>query len=152
MLRILLIIFFSIMSVDMVAQNLKAFSAKRESYDQELESRKGELSIYQDSRLETLILRHIEFNKKQSGISGFRIQIFFDSGQTARNNAYEAKAKLLSYFPDEKAYIIFQSPFYKVRVGDFRSKIDALKIFRSVVRKFPNAYIIPDMINFPDLD
>ncbi len=110
------------------------------------------LQIYQDPRLETLLQRHIEYNRKKGGMNGYRIQIFFGSGRTAREDANETKAKFLSYFPDTRAHILYQSPFYKVRVGDFRTKNEALKFYRRVQRRFPNAYIIPDIIEFPKLE
>jgi hypothetical protein len=112
----------------------------------------GQLQISQDPRLENLLQRHITNNKKRDGMNGYRIQIFFGSGRTARIDANETKAKFLSYFPDTKAHILYQSPFYKVRVGDFRTKNEALKFFRSVQHRFPNAYIITDIIEFPKLD
>lgn len=149
---IFLIAFFSILSLNLVAQNRTVSSEEIKTYFQDREFEKGELTIYQDPRLETLIHRHIEFNKEQKGIPGFRIQIFFGSGRTSRDNANEAKAKFLSYFSEKEAYIKYQTPFYKVRVGDFRTKLEALKMFKRVLRKFPNAYIVPDVINFPDLD
>jgi len=149
---IFLIAFFSIMSLNLVAQNRTVSSEEIKTYFQEKDFKKGELTIYQDPRLETLIHRHIESNKEQKGIPGFRIQIFFGSGRGSRDNANEAKAKFLSYYSDKEAYIKYQTPFYKVRVGDFRTKLEALKMFKRVLRKFPNAYIVPDVINFPDLD
>lgn len=112
----------------------------------------AQLHIYQDPRLETLLQRHIAYNRQKGGMNGYRIQIFFGSGRTARDDANETKARFLSYFPDTKAHILYQSPFYKVRVGDFRTKNEALKFFRRIQRIFPNAYIIPDVIEFPDLE
>lgn len=112
----------------------------------------AQLQIFQDPRLETLVQRHIDYNRKKGGMNGYRIQIFFGSGRTARADANETKAKFLSHFPDAKAHILYQSPFYKVRVGDFRTKNETLKFYRRIQRIFPNAYIIPDIIEFPELE
>jgi len=124
----------------------------RSEYTDTNQIQDGKLNISQDPRLETLVQRHINYNKKKGGMNGYRIQIFFGSGRAARTDANESKAKFLSYFPDYKAHILYQSPYYKVRVGDFRTKNEALKFFRRVQRRFPNAYIIPDIIEFPALD
>jgi len=121
-------------------------------YNDTNQLQEAQLNIFQDPRLETLLQRHIQYNKQKGGMNGFRIQIFFGSGRTARDDANETKARFLSYFPDTKAHILYQSPFYKVRVGDFRTKNEALKFYRIVRRRFPNAYIIPDIIEFPELD
>lgn len=85
-------------------------------------------------------------------MNGYRIQIYFDSGRTARESANETKAKFLSFFPDIEAHILYQSPFYKVRVGDFRTENEALKFSKKILRRFPQAYIVPDIIDFPELD
>ena len=44
------------------------------------------------------------------------------------------------------------SGYFKVRVGDFRTKIEAIKLFQSISKEFPGAYFVPDVINFPDLN
>jgi hypothetical protein len=124
----------------------------RTVYNDTNQFQEGQLQIFQDPRLETLLQRHIDYNRKKGGMNGYRIQIFFGSGRAARTDANETKAEFLSYFPDTKAHILYQSPFYKVRVGDFRTKNEALRFYRRVQRRFPNAYIIPDIIEFPELE
>ncbi|UCG26780.1 MAG: SPOR domain-containing protein [Bacteroidales bacterium] len=119
--------------------------------EEQFQTDQGRVQIYQDPRIDILLQRHIAYNRKKGGINGFRIQIYFGSGHTARENANESKARFLSYFPETRAHILYQSPFYKVRVGDFRTKNEALKFYRDVQRRFPNAYIVPDIIEFPEL-
>lgn len=50
------------------------------------------------------------------------------------------------------AYLIWESPNYKIRVGDFRSKLDAEKFQRKIDELFPYAFIVRDNINFPSLE
>lgn len=144
----LLIVVIVIPFTSSVAQDWPERSISRDS----IQIMEGDLNISQDPRLDELLNRHINYNKKKGGMNGYRIQIFFGSGRSARDDANETKAKFISYFPDVKAHILYQSPFYKVRVGDFRTKNETLKFFRRVQRRFPNAYIIPDIIEFPELD
>ena len=114
---------------------------------------KGSLIVHQDDRLDILLRRFEEVQIKRNGMPGYRIQIYFGSGRTARNDAYEAKANFLTKFSDIQAYVLYQSPFYKVRVGDFRSKREAYDLLLKVQRTFPNAYITPiETINLPSLD
>ena len=47
----------------------------------------GLINIYQDYRIENLVIQHIKQNKKQRGIPGYRINIFFESGLNARQQA-----------------------------------------------------------------
>ena len=142
------LVILSMLSLNLHGQEWNEHTPNRDSS----QFQEARLQIYQDPRLETLLQRHIVNNRQKGGMNGYRIQIFFGSGRTARDDANETKARFLSYFPDTKAHILYQSPFYKVRVGDFRTKNEALKFFHGIRRIFPNAYIIPDIIEFPDLE
>jgi len=120
---------------------------------QNVNSGEGSLIIHQDNRLDILVNRFEEVQKNRKGMPGYRIQIYFGSGRTARTDAYEAKANFLTKFSDFPAYVLYQSPFYKVRVGDFRSKREAHDLLIKVQRTFPNAYITPiETINLPPLE
>lgn len=113
----------------------------------------GSVEINQDPRVDSLLSRHIMANAKVNGINGYRIQIYRGSGRKAREGANETKAEFISEFPEIPSYIGFDPPnYFKVRVGDYRTKHDAYPEFRKVKRKFPNAYLVPDIITYPDLD
>lgn len=113
----------------------------------------GRVEINQDVRVDSLLSRHIMANAKTNGINGYRIQIYRGSGRNARENANETKAEFISEFPDISSYLRFDPPnYFKVRVGDYRTKHDAYPYFKKVKRKFPNAYIVTDIITYPDLD
>ena len=112
----------------------------------------GELKISQDERVDMLISRYRELKSKSNAMPGFRIQIFFGSGRTSREKALDSKARFLSDFPDYPAYILYETPYYKVRVGDFRTKREAAFLYRRLKRDFPEAYITPlGKINLPPL-
>ena len=112
----------------------------------------GTITLVQDQRISMLLDRQVTLNERKGGVDGYRIQVFFNSGRSAREEALRVKADFLSEFPDIPVYIVYQSPFYKVRVGDFRSKYEALGAFRKIWRKYPSAYIVKDVIPFPDLE
>ena len=109
------------------------------------------LPVTQDSRIDTLLQRHIAMNKRMNGTEGYRLEIFFSSAYRAKDEALEVKIEFLKKFPDEQAYMIFQSPDFKVRVGDFRTKDEALVLQDRIKRKYPNAFIVKDIIQFPKL-
>jgi hypothetical protein len=122
-------------------------------------SKSGQLNITQDPAIDTLISRHILSNMKRYrieehyGMDGFRIQIFNSSNRNAREESGKARAEFMSKFPDIKSYPLFENPgYFKVRAGDFRTKTDAIKMFLLISEEFPDAYIVPDIINFPDLN
>ena len=99
--------------------------------------------------LDSLVARNIESNKSANGIQGYRVQIFFGS---ERKNATDAKTKLLQLLPDEEVYLIYQQPYFKVRVGDYRTRLEAEAVYRKLINDFDKAFIVPDKINLPKLD
>lgn len=128
-------------------------------------SRMGRLNIEQDPALDTLINRYIlgyknleEKNGGNAGMEGWRIQIYFSSNRNAKEESSKVNLEFLSRFPeseypDLKSYIQFAQPaYYKIRVGDFRTKTEATRLFLLISKVFPDAYIVPDIINFPGLN
>ena len=86
-------------------------------------------------------------------MAGFRIQIFRSANRTAKEESNKERAEFMSEFPDIPSYKEFEKPgYFLVRVGDFRTKVEGTKLLFVVRRKFPNAYLVPDKINFPDLN
>ena len=122
----------------------------------------GKLNIIQDPALDTLMNRYIQGYKNieekngYSGMEGFRIQIYSSSNRNAKEESGKVNAEFLSKFPESqypelKSYTQFAQPaYYKIRVGDFRTKTEATRLFLLISKAFPDAYIVPDIINFPD--
>lgn len=111
----------------------------------------GEVTIYSDPAIDSLMQLHIAFNDAFPVMPGYRIQIFFESGNQALNNAEEVKNKFTEKFEGTAAYLQFGAPYYRVRVGDFRTRLDAEKFLAKINRAYPNAWIIKDEISFPEL-
>jgi hypothetical protein len=119
---------------------------------QEKQINQGDILVFQDMRINDLIYNHVEQNKRKEGVPGFRIRIFSDLGSSARDQSQDAKAKFYGLFPEIPIYREYVSPYFRVVVGDYRTKIDALKDFKRVKRYFPSAFIVPDKINYPNLE
>ena len=122
-------------------------------------SHAGRLNIIQDAAIDTLISRYILVNKNifkknlHYGMEGFRIQIYSSSNRNAREESNKVNAEFISKFPDITSYSLFADPgYFKIRAGDFRTKAEATRIFLIVSKEFPDAYLVPDIINFPDLN
>ena len=119
----------------------------------------GQLNIIQDPALDTLISRYIYENQIQeerdgySGIDGFRIQIYNSSNRNAREESAKVRADFMNQFPDIISYLKFAPPgYYKIRVGNFRSRTEATRLYLIISKKFPNADLVPDIISLPDLN
>ena len=111
----------------------------------------GKLQIRQDPRITDLLIRHTQINQRQRGTDGFRLEIYFSSDNKAREQAERVRSEFNVVFPDITSYLLFQTPNFKVRIGDFRSKSEALKTKAYISSKYPNAFIVKDNIRFPEL-
>ena len=107
--------------------------------------------IKQDPRITDLLIRHNQINQKRNGTDGFRLEIFFSSENKAREQAARVRNEFNLVFPNIASYMLFQTPNFKVRIGDFRNKSEALKTKAHIASKYPNAFIVKDNIRFPEL-
>lgn len=87
-------------------------------------------------------------NKK---ISGYRIRIFFDNKQDARVHSGNVVGSFSGRYPEISIYRTYEDPYFKVSVGDFRTKSEATMILKRIEYDFPTAFIVRETINFPPL-
>ena len=109
------------------------------------------LNIQSEPRIKELLEQHVRLNKKNSTTNGYRLQIYFGSGTNAHTQATKIRTDFLAANPDLKVYLIFKSPDFKVLVGNFRTKSEALKMQKSLINQYPNAFIVADEIAYPEL-
>lgn len=111
------------------------------------------VEIIADAKISSLVAKHIAFNENRKGIKGFRIQIFFDSGNNSKSNAVSAMKEFTNKYSEIGAYLTFNEPNFKVRVGDFRTRLDAKRLLAKIIDEFPNSFIvIEDNVNMPSLE
>ena len=116
------------------------------------------LTIISDSRINDLLEINREENIRRGGFEGYRVQIYQG---TNKEEADLIRSSFLAKFPEYKVYRLFQTPDFKVRVGDFRTRSEAIKMKYLIKEKFQNPLVgkdLPDpfiidktIINFPDL-
>lgn len=91
--------------------------------------------VRKDARLDILTSKQIAINKKGTLLThnnkgqGYRIEVVSTNN---RSQAFELKSKLLKFFPDQKSYTLFQSPNFKVRLGNFIEKAEADRVKKQV--------------------
>jgi hypothetical protein len=113
----------------------------------------GKLTIVEDPAIDSLINRYILHNSKINGMEGFRIQVYSNSNKNAREESGKVRAEFISKFPDIVSYASFEKPgYYKIRAGDFRNRVEGTRYLLMVRRAFPDAILVKDIINFPDLN
>jgi len=101
-----------------------------------------------DARLQTLVNKDVEINSEGKE-KGYRVQIYFGADKTQAN---EIKAKFLAEFPndDVHAYDIYEVPNFKIRVGDFRTRLEAYAFLKKIKADFPMAFIVESDIEYDD--
>jgi hypothetical protein len=149
--------FFSILILTLLLGVGSLTSLSQEQYGiiQKLEANHpdmGRISINQDIRIANLLNEYYIQNATKPGMQGFRIRIFFDLGQQSRTSSQETMDDFMENYPGTAVYRTFDSPYYKVSVGDFRTRDEALKFLKTIERKYPKAFIVTEWINFPSLD
>lgn len=107
------------------------------------------IEVHQDPLVDKMLGWHIENNKIKNKIDGFRVEIFFSSDVDAKEKALKKKTEFLSVYPDNTVHIKYVSPNFRVRVGDFRTKNEALKLYKEIKDNYPVAFIVTDEIDFP---
>lgn len=112
---------------------------------------KAKIRIVQDENLKKVVDKHQYLHGKAKQMIGYRIRIFSDSGPYAKNEFEYAKASFSENFGEITMHQEFVYPFYKIYVGDFRNRSQALFVLKQIERKFPDAFIVQTRINYPNL-
>ena len=149
--RILLILALLTVSI---AASAQLDSLTRASMDTTLVGRDimslvgSKVNVSQSSAVRAALNNYIRSNSGKR-IQGYRIRVFYDNSPQARTRSESIAAYVRSQFPENGVYRTFEAPNYKVTVGDFRSKEEALKIYMALKGIYPTAYIIKENINYP---
>ena len=106
------------------------------------------VSVNQSSAMKSAFDSYVSANASKK-VSGYRIRVYYENNQNARNRS-EAIARTISgTYPGIGVYRTFESPNFKVCVGDFRTKDDALKVYHTLKATYPTAIILKETINYP---
>lgn len=112
----------------------------------------GSLNLHQDSRIESLIAKQRQIYDLDSSFSGYRIHIFMEIGNDALQNAKAVKSQFERAFPDIPIYLTYAEPYFRLRAGNFRNRVEAEKCLRRIKPRFQEAFVTADMIYRPKLD
>ena len=135
-------VFFLIFSFNLEGQSSRSSSDPLSSLQRDsLSNYTTHLTL--DEGIEENYYKHITQNRKNPSVIGYRIRIFSGSGHDAQQKATQARGRFLSKYPEIGAYLRYDSPDYKVYVGDCRTRSEVLKLFNQIKREFPYAFIPP---------
>jgi Sporulation related domain. len=113
---------------------------------------KGVLHLNQDRRIETLLRKQKEFNDLDSTFAGYRINIFMEIGNDAVAHADSIRADFESSFPEIPIYLSYGQPYYRLRVGDFRNRVEAEKYLRIIKPIYKESFVTADRIFPPKVE
>ena len=109
------------------------------------------VNVYQAQTLTDALQEHITSNATRT-LSGYRVRIFFDNKQSARAASEETLKRFESMYHDVVAYRTYANPYFKVTVGDFRTKSEAMALLERIRVEFPSAFVVKENISFPVVD
>ena len=105
--------------------------------------------VHKDPRIDLLMKKQIEINEittrnSRRSAQGYRIQVISTNNRT---KAMEAKTKIYQHFPELKAYLMYQSPFFKLKVGNFTEREEAESYLQNILTLFPTGvYVVRDIV------
>jgi hypothetical protein len=116
---------------------------------------RGKVEVVKDPKVDSLIQDYLVEKKAGTpanvpagnaapvSTDGFRVQIY--SG-AQRQAAYDAQAKFQEKFPDQRTYISYSEPYFKVHVGDFRTRLEAEKMAHDLKPWFSGLFIVQEKV------
>jgi hypothetical protein len=109
----------------------------------------GSVVVHKDPRLDLLVKKQAQINEvtsregRRSG-KGYRLMII---STNSRDEAIAAKTKIYTYFPELKAYMWHQSPYYKLKAGNFKDRKEAEDYQKKLNIFFPKGvFIMNDIV------
>lgn len=111
----------------------------------------GNVEIIKDARIDALVKKQgmVIPPATSPQITGYRVQLFFDSD---RKLVDEARSKFIAAYPKIDSYIVFTAPNYVLKVGDFRTELEAERIKDNLFMNFPTSFIVKELVNLPRID
>jgi hypothetical protein len=109
------------------------------------------VEVEQSEILERSMRKHIEGNPDRT-LTGYRVRIFFDNKQSARHESEQTLKRFRAMYQDVAVYRTYTNPYFKVTVGDCRTKSEAMKLLARIKGSFPSAFVVKENIEYPLVD
>ncbi|RZJ75396.1 MAG: SPOR domain-containing protein [Flavobacterium sp.] len=121
---------------------------------------RGVVTEIKDPLIDSLIAKRIQLNTVKPTITnpvskaifngmGYRVQIFYGSD---RREAFSEQTKFQTLYASIRTYITYKEPNYYLKVGDFRTRMEAQAFLNELRGTFPTLFIFREKINAPILD
>lgn len=111
----------------------------------------GTVMVSQSELIEQSMRKHVEANSTRT-LSGYRVRIFFDNKQSARNESEQTVNRFREMYQEIAVYRTYTNPYFKVTVGDCRTRSEAMHLLSRIKRNFPSAFVVKENIECPLVD
>lgn len=147
---LLLIVFFSVGTT--IAQSSSAHQNIFDELAAPDSVNHARVIVNQDRRIALLMNGKTNNGFHDVTSNGYRVQVFSSNvPRTAKNEAFNIEREIQDRFPNLAIYVNYISPFWKVRVGDFKTMQEAQSLREQLISAFPNlrseTYIVKEQIN-----
>ena len=113
----------------------------------------GKVIIHGDPKIEQLVKLNISVNRKEHAFQGYRIQILSASSYNTNIDTLRNRTKRFEEeFPEIPAYLQYTDPDFKIRVGNFRTRIEAIPTLKRIRKKYSGAYPVKTIIYLNELN
>jgi hypothetical protein len=111
----------------------------------------GNVEVIKDSRIDALVRSESAIVPPATTpqITGYRVQLFFDTNKSAVD---DARSRFIAMFPKVDTYVQFTAPHYFLKVGDFRTQMEAEKVKAEAEASFPASFVVREKVNLPRVD
>lgn len=109
------------------------------------------VNVSQSPLIEDSMRSFVKDNRKRA-INGYRVRIFFDNKQNARYEAEKVLREFRSIYHNVTAYMVYANPYFKVAVGDCRTRSEAMALLTMIKKDFPSAFVVKESIFYPPID
>lgn len=118
----------------------------RDVIAQELIPANGNVEVVQDVKISQLADQYRKMSLNNPETDGFRVQIFFDSGNNSKSRATNIQDEFNAVYPEIGSYLSYKEPYYRVRVGNFRTLVEAVGFQKKITADYPNSFPVKDKI------
>lgn len=111
----------------------------------------GSIEVIKDNRIDVLVEKQGQpiLPETQTQVDGYRIQLFFDQDKKVVD---DSRSTFISKYPKVDTYVEYNAPYYYLKVGDFRTHLEAVRIKSTLEEKFPTSFIVKEKIYLPPLE
>ncbi len=110
----------------------------------------GDIQVIKDPRIDGLVSKQSKVTPPdiRPQIDGFRVQVFFDSDKSKVN---AARSQVIAKFPKTDTYVTSNMPNFVLKVGDFRTRMEAERVKAELEAEFPTSFIVAEKVYLPRL-